>query len=96
MQGHAYSVLRVAEASDVNGDVQLIQLRNPWGKQEWKGAYSDADKTHWSRRLKNVLAYDPDKTDANDGSFWMSFADFTTNFENVYLCRFEEINIMRD
>lgn len=84
MQGTRFQVV---EASDSNGAVQLVQLRNPWGKQEWKGAYSDKDKSSWTRRLRNLLAYDPDKVDSNDGAFWMSFNDFTVNFENVYLCR---------
>ena len=87
MQGHAYSILKVVEASDSNGDVQLVQLRNPWGKQEWKGAFSDSDKKSWTRRLRNALNYDPDNADSDDGSFWMSFNDFTTNFENIYICR---------
>ena len=29
-QGHAYSIFRLAEFSDKNGQHQLVQVRNPW------------------------------------------------------------------
>lgn len=34
---HAYSVLK---AREIDG-VRLVLLKNPWGKHEWKGAWSD-------------------------------------------------------
>jgi hypothetical protein len=50
VQGHAYSILDVQE---VDG-FQLIRLRNPWGRKEWTGDWSDnSDK--WTRRLKAKL-----------------------------------------
>ena len=36
-QGHAYSLLRLFS----EGDLKLISLRNPWGKGEWRGDWSD-------------------------------------------------------
>ena len=38
VSGHAYSLLAAKELS--NG-VRLVKLRNPWGRFEWKGAWSD-------------------------------------------------------
>ncbi len=36
-KGHAYSLLRLFS----EGDLKLISLRNPWGKGEWRGDWSD-------------------------------------------------------
>lgn len=42
-QMHAYSVLRIELGLGANGDVDLVQLRNPHGVGEWNGAWSDGD-----------------------------------------------------
>jgi hypothetical protein len=51
LQGHAYSIIDVfsidAEVPSNDGEglvkktVKLMRLRNPWGKKEWSGAWSD-------------------------------------------------------
>ncbi len=45
--GHAYSILDVRE---VRGE-RLIKLRNPWGKTEWKGDWSDKS-ARWTKELR--------------------------------------------
>lgn len=37
VERHAYSVLK---AREIDG-VRLVLLKNPWGKHEWKGSWSD-------------------------------------------------------
>lgn len=86
VQGHAYSLLRVDTVSDADATHKLVQLRNPWGKTEWKGAWSDSDKGRWRARVKSLLGYDP-ATSQDDGLFWMRFSDFTAHFASVYVCR---------
>jgi hypothetical protein len=83
VQGHAYSILDVQEVDSV----QLIRLRNPWGRKEWTGDYSDKS-AKWTRRLKAKLNY----VDADDGAFWMCFQDFSIHFEDIYICRFFDNN----
>lgn len=49
VKGHAYSVTAVKKvrlghgllAYFKNETIPLIRMRNPWGKMEWKGAWSD-------------------------------------------------------
>jgi len=70
---HAYTVLSVYEIEDNNNKLRLIKLRNPWGKGEWKGDYSD-NSNKWTKELKNNLRI---KTSfKEDGVFYMTFDDF--------------------
>jgi hypothetical protein len=59
---HAYSIL---DARQVNSQ-RLVRLRNPWGKKESNGSFSD-NWTKWPRILKEKLA----KSSESDGVFWM-------------------------
>ena len=79
-------ILRVVEESDSRGNHQLLMLRNPWGRTEWKGDWSDYDTTNWSTRLRKKLDYFP-TGDTDDGIFWMSLSDFVNNYKQVYVCR---------
>ncbi|KAJ3130143.1 hypothetical protein HK098_006202 [Nowakowskiella sp. JEL0407] len=65
--GHAYSVLKTVE---IDG-VRLILLRNPWGKTEWKGKWSDGSSEwtpEWMQKLNHKFG--------DDGQFWMEYSDF--------------------
>ena len=86
VQGHAYAILRVVEESNIHGKYQLLQLRNPWAKIEWKGQWCDEDSRSWTRRMIKKLNYDPWEQSSNDGVFWMSFTDFVQHFASVYVC----------
>jgi hypothetical protein len=86
VQGHAYAVLQATEDTDSNGTHRLLKLRNPWGRVEWKGAWSDTD-ARWTKRMRQKLGYNPSASSSDDGIFWISFDDFVINFRNVYVCR---------
>ena len=76
---HSYGVLAVTEV-DVNGEKErLIKLRNPWGDFEWTGDWSD-QSANWTPELKMQLEF---SSEANDGTFWMSFIDFCHYFSRV-------------
>jgi hypothetical protein len=81
--GHAYSITEMKQVDSL----RLIRLRNPWGRGEWKGAYSDrSDK--WTQRLINAVGFNPNNPEDNkdDGLFWMEFDDFHQNYECTYVC----------
>lgn len=78
MLGHAYSLLKVTELDNH----KLVCLRNPWGKGEWTGRWSDNSK-EWTSRYKRLL----NQKDADDGIFWMLYEDFCLHFKNVSYCR---------
>eukprot|EP00456_Euglypha_rotunda_P055207 TRINITY_DN44838_c0_g1_i5.p1 TRINITY_DN44838_c0_g1~~TRINITY_DN44838_c0_g1_i5.p1 ORF type:complete len:111 (-),score=18.12 TRINITY_DN44838_c0_g1_i5:10-303(-) len=52
VQGHAYALLKVVECDNH----RLVQLRNPWGRKEWNGDWSDKS-TLWTRRMKVKLNF---------------------------------------
>jgi len=80
---HAYSILRVARVKDKMGSqVNLVQLRNPWGELDWTGAWSD-NSSDWSPALEKELNL---QRNTNDGVFWMSFNDFEKHCGTIYLC----------
>lgn len=80
--GHAYSILR---AVDVGG-IKLLQLRNPWGNTEWKGAFGDLDHSNWTPGLLSQLGYEENKSLSDNGEFWMQYSDFLGQFSDLYAC----------
>jgi calpain-15 len=74
--GHAYSIL---DFKKVNSD-WVFKLMNPWGKFEWKGAYSDNDMSEesvYAHKVFDSLKYE------DDGIFLMSFADLFARCEGL-------------
>lgn len=96
---HAYSIIQAKDVTNtpkvgvgviqVSAHVgstehfQLVQLRNPWGTFEWKGDWSDKS-TLWKKypHVAKQLQF----VDADDGAFWMSFADFKQYYSRVNVC----------
>jgi len=77
--GHAYTIIRVVTVNEVN----LVQLRNPWGRFEWKGAWSDSSSL-WTESFRSALRPD---IGADDGCFWMCFADLIQHFSSAEVCK---------
>ncbi|XP_032928596.1 calpain-6 [Catharus ustulatus] len=85
--GHAYSVtaIRKLHLGDNLQKLFLIRLRNPWGKKEWHGAWSDSSK-EW-KKISDSERKNLGLTVENDGEFWMTFEDWCKNFTDVDICR---------
>ncbi len=69
---HAYSVMRAVE---VDG-VRLVLLKNPWGKGEWKGRWSDGSQewtAEWLQKLGHRFG--------DDGAFWISYEDHLRKYQ---------------
>ncbi|KAG0040817.1 hypothetical protein BGZ82_008875 [Podila clonocystis] len=78
MPRHAYSVLSTAT---INNE-RIVQVRNPWGKTEWNGDWSDQSDKWTPEAIAQVGMEDKD-----DGKFWMSYKDFLRIFDSLDLCR---------
>ncbi|XP_065568283.1 calpain-11-like isoform X2 [Artemia franciscana] len=80
---HTYSVTGLARIQTKFGETSLIRLKNPWGRGEWNGAWSERSE-EWnllSSRDKELLSIRV----RNEGEFWMSFNDFTRHFTHLDL-----------
>ncbi|PCH00265.1 Peptidase C2, calpain family [Penicillium occitanis (nom. inval.)] len=72
-EGHSYSIM---EAKEING-VRLLRLRNPWGKKEWSGAWSDGSE-EWTPEWMKLLNH----KFGNDGVFWISYEDLLKKYQH--------------
>lgn len=93
VKGHAYSVTAVKRvrlghgllAYFKNETIPLIRMRNPWGKIEWKGAWSDSSE-EWAK-VGDTERHNLGITVEDDGEFWMSFTDWCKFFTDADVCR---------
>uniref|UniRef100_UPI00358F716C calpain-1 catalytic subunit-like n=1 Tax=Myxine glutinosa TaxID=7769 RepID=UPI00358F716C len=81
--GHSYSITAVGKVNLRGEPVSLVRLRNPWGKVEWNGSWSDRslDWNYIDESSRNVL-----RGTQEDGEFWMSMDDFQRHFKSLSLC----------
>ena len=63
----------------------LNKIRNPHGKREWQGDWSDKS-SKWTERIKNELEFER----KNDGVFWISFEDFMNFFYTTTICLYNK------
>ncbi|XP_067831074.1 calpain-9-like isoform X2 [Heptranchias perlo] len=81
--GHAYSVTGVDQVHFEGNRVELVRVRNPWGRVEWNGAWSDRS-AEWSQVTD--IKRCPQVVHLEDGEFWMSVEDFKKNFACLEIC----------
>lgn len=55
-----------------------VMNSNPWGQSEWTGPWSDGSK-EWTAEWLTAL----DHKFGDDGSFWMTYADFLRTFSKI-------------
>ena len=63
----------------------LVRLRNPWGRGEWTGPWSD-DSPEWNQLNNTNLKAGLDFKNKIDGEFYMSIQDFVRIFNMLSIC----------
>ena len=98
LAGHAYSILDVFEIPKPKGRKRkisrLLRIRNPWGRKEWNGKWSDdSNETQKNgERIEEILNKKYEGTSEKivlsqeDGTFLMCFSDFRKIFNKLYIC----------
>lgn len=82
--GHAYSITKIVKTEINRREVELLRLRNPWGRKEWTGAWGDSSR-EWnsvSDEQKRKIGLLP----RDDGEFWMDYDDWLSRFEVLQFC----------
>lgn len=81
---HTYSLTSAKEGTFNGEHLRLVRVRNPWGKGEWKGRYSDNDTTNWTEEKKKYFGFEDSK---DDGSFFMHFDDYYKYWGYLFICK---------
>ena len=82
VDNHAYSVLE--SINDVAGtDIDLIKVRNPWGRGEIENGLFDDDGPGWDQYPQIKRALNP--VVADDGIFWVTKQEFFKFYGTIYL-----------
>lgn len=90
VKNHAYSVLGVVQVTTRGGGTEyLVQLRNPWNRGSWSGAWSEGSPEWTSDAFAQVAAKNIGSSSTfASGQFWMSFTDFVSFFWRVDVCKY--------
>jgi len=73
----------VSGFTGLDGKVRLLRIRNPHGKGEWQGEFSD--KSHvWEKLLQHSGdSASLKRSMKNDGTFWIDYDKFLMGFSRV-------------
>ncbi|KAK9967388.1 hypothetical protein ABG768_001791 [Culter alburnus] len=93
VKGHAYSVTAAEEVHFRGNLVQLVRIRNPWGRVEWTGAWSDNSKEWDSVKPEEKAKLNHS---AEDGEFWMAYSDFIQQFSKLEICNLTPDSLSSD
>ena len=99
LAGHAYSILDVFEIPKPRGKKRktsrLLRIRNPWGRKEWNGKWSDdsvetkQNKERIEQKLNEKYKGTNEKINLSqeDGTFLMCYSDFRQIFNKLFICK---------
>jgi len=82
VDGHAYTILACVDNAG-GTEFDLIKVRNPWGKGEFKSGMWDDDGPGWEQHPAVKEALNP--IVADNGVFWVSKEEFFQYFHTVYV-----------
>ncbi|MCJ1307921.1 hypothetical protein MMC25_001569 [Agyrium rufum] len=75
---HAYSILKACEYESE----KLVLVKNPWGRSEWNGPWSDGSK-EWTLDAMQALSH----TFGDDGIFWIRYSDLLKKYDVIFRTR---------
>ena len=92
VKNHAYSVINTVTVRGTN----LIQVRNPWGREQYDGPWSTNDTKNWTEANKKAAGYDEFyENEGNDGVFFMPVKEFKESF-GMFWINYDVHDMYRD
>lgn len=83
VDNHGYSVIE-CRANIAGTDIDLIKVRNPWGKGEIENGEFDDDGPGWEKYPQVKQELNP--VVADDGIFWVTKDEFFRLYDTIYVC----------
>mmetsp|Transcript_15508 Transcript_15508/g.23674 ORF Transcript_15508/g.23674 Transcript_15508/m.23674 type:complete len:134 (+) Transcript_15508:2-403(+) len=84
VDGHAYTVIQCIDNAG-GTEYDMIQMRNPWGSQEYSAGIWKDGGSGWKKYPKVYEACGKPVI-ADDGIFWIQREDFFKYFKSIYVC----------
>eukprot|EP01103_Thecamoeba_quadrilineata_P021520 TRINITY_DN9915_c0_g1_i1.p1 TRINITY_DN9915_c0_g1~~TRINITY_DN9915_c0_g1_i1.p1 ORF type:complete len:466 (-),score=101.06 TRINITY_DN9915_c0_g1_i1:166-1563(-) len=78
LPNHLYSLLQVKTTSCGK---RVVQLRNPWGRSNWKGELCQGS-SQWTESVAKELEY----RGGNEEEFWLTFQELLEHFAEITIC----------
>ena len=91
ISSHAYTLIKAMEVVKDGGKVRLLQLRNPWGRFEWSGDWSDKSRL-WTEELKKECGLEV----VEDGIFFISLEDYLKYYGHTTICKYHDKYVRSD
>ncbi|KAG9051260.1 hypothetical protein FS837_010547 [Tulasnella sp. UAMH 9824] len=90
ISGHAYSIIKAINFRSEDGEHEgkFLRIRNPWGRKEWSGPWSDGSEQwneSWTDQLRKALGDDKGRPYkfGDDGEFVQEYKDFLDCWEII-------------
>ena len=77
---HSYLIVYPKKWEERN--IYLLKLKNPWGKNDWSGNWSNYNLS-WTEEAKSYFNY---YNNNDDGTIWIDLNDFINYFDNTFIC----------
>ena len=84
LDDHSYAIVDIHTINTEKGEIQLIKLRNPWGKGEWAGEWNSGSSS-WTQEIKDQISYSEDET-----ILYISLQDYAKQFATTSMCLYND------
>jgi len=93
VDSHAYTVIEAVENVADTG-INLMRVRNPWGKGEMQNGDFRDNGPGWEAEPKIKELLNPEVAD--DGIFWMTDKEFFESFDTIYVSASDMTDFLED